>query len=328
MGSVIKSTGSQLPSHSISNDDLSKKIDTSDEWIQQRTGIVSRYIVGDNESASSLATSAVEKAINRLESEGVNFEKNSIDLIVVGTVTADLAFPSVANLIQRNLGFSKAVAFDVNAACSGFIYALDIADKFLRSGQYFRAIVVGVDLFSKILDWSDRKTCILFGDGAGAAIVEYVDDCKNDCKDDCKTGILSSHIFSDGNYAEMLRSEFGVCDCRKNSIIMNGGEVFKFAVHKMREAIEVALCANGMKVEDINWLIPHQANKRIIASLIDYTKIDPAKVVQTVHLHANTSAASIPLALDSCFEKIKRGDLVLMVSMGAGFTWGATLIRW
>lgn len=313
MNSVIIGIGSDVPNRVVTNDDLSKTLDTSDEWIRQRTGIAERHVATAKETTSLFATIAAENAI-----KNAKISSTDVDLIIVGTVTPDYTFPSVATLVQKNLGIHHGVAFDVSAACSGFVYALDIADSYIKLGKAKTALVIGAETFSKIVDWSDRSTCVLFGDGAGAVVLQAQETSK---------GIIGSSIFSDGAYAESLITTGGVSSSQSSGTVkMDGREVFKHAVEKMKTAIESVLKNTGVSLSDIDLLVPHQANIRIINMLREQLKMNPDQVVVSVGKHANTSAASIPLALDTVKNQLS-GKCVMLVSMGAGFTWGASLIR-
>lgn len=313
MNSVIVGSGLCLPEKVVTNFDLSKIMDTSDEWIRQRTGIEERHVVVDNETTSVLATRAAQNAI-----ENAGISPDDVDLIIVGTVTPDYTFPSVATLVQRNLGVKQGAAFDLSAACSGFVYALDIADSYIKLGKAKCAIIIGAETFSKVVDWSDRTTSILFGDGAGAVVLQAKESDR---------GVVGSRIFSDGQYAESLITTGGVSVNQIAGVVkMDGREVFRHAVEKMKSAIDVLLNDLNLTYSDIDILIPHQANLRIINMLKDQLKMSDDQVIVTVDKHANTSAATIPLALASSYERLI-GKNVLLVSMGAGFTWGASFIR-
>lgn len=313
--SKLVSTGSYLPKKILSNEDISKIVDTSDEWILSRTGIKQRHIADDNETTSDLAFEACKKAL-----EKANLKPEDIDGIIVATTTPDLVFPSTASILQRKLGSRVGFAFDVQAVCSGFIYALSVADSMIRVGRATRMLVVGAETFSRIVDWKDRNTCVLFGDGAGAVIIEKTLENPSEGNN---AGILDAQIFTDGHFTEELRTTTG----EHPHVVMNGSEVFKHAVTNLASVAEFILAKNNFTKEDVSWLVPHQANLRIISSTGKKLNLDPSRVVITVDKHANTSAASIPLALDSAIDKMKKGDLILSESMGAGFTWGATLIR-
>ena len=325
MGIISKLTGcgSYLPKNVVTNADLAKKVDTSDEWIFSRTGIKQRHYAAVGENTSDLALIAAERALLHA---GVN--GRDVDLIVVGTTTPDRTFPATAVRIQKNLGCDHGAAFDVQAVCSGFIYALSIVDSMLKAGQFKTALVIGADTLSRLLNWEDRTTCVLFGDGAGAVVVQAFEVDTNSFHDG---GILSTHIHSDGSMEDLLYCDGGPSTTQTTGYItMSGKEVFRHAVTNLASVVTEALAANNLKDIDIDWLVPHQANKRIIDSTVKKLNMPKEKVVLTVHDHANTSAASIPLALDRAVHdgRIKRGDLLLMEAMGGGLTWGAALARW
>jgi 3-oxoacyl-[acyl-carrier-protein] synthase III len=316
--SRLVGTGSYLPEKVLTNQDLERMMDTSDEWIVSRTGIRQRHIAAAEQNASDLALAASRRA---LEAAGV--APQDLGLIIVATTTPDMVFPSTACLLQAKLGARGAPAFDVQAVCSGFIYGLAIADQFIRSGQCKSALVVGTEVYSRILDWNDRATCVLFGDGAGAAVL----------KADSTPGILSSHLHADGNYAEKLSVPGTVLGGKVSGrplLRMEGNVVFKFAVRVLGEVAEETIAANHLDKSQIDWLIPHQANIRIIQATAKKLGLSMEKVVTTVERHANTSAASIPLALDEAVRdgRIVSGQRVLLAGVGGGFTWGAVLIRW
>ncbi|MDO8436710.1 MAG: beta-ketoacyl-ACP synthase III [Nitrosomonadaceae bacterium] len=316
--SRIVGTGGYLPEKVLTNHDLERMVDTSDEWIRSRTGITQRHIAADHEMASDLALHASRKA---MEAAGIKAEE--IDLIIVATTTPDMIFPSTACILQDKLGARDCPAFDVQAVCSGFIYALATADMFIRAGRCRNALVVGAEVYSRILDWSDRSTCVLFGDGAGAVVLSQSD----------QPGILSSHLHADGKHSKVLAVPGSICDGKvqgKPFLIMEGNTVFKFAVKILEEVVREALTENNLQASDIDWLIPHQANIRIIQSTAKKLGIPMEKVVVTVDKHGNTSAASIPLALDTAIRdgRIKSGQYVLLEGVGGGFTWGAVLLRW
>jgi 3-oxoacyl-[acyl-carrier-protein] synthase III len=314
----IVGTGSYLPAKIVTNRDLEKTVDTSDEWIYSRTGIRQRHVAADDERSSDLALHASRKAI-----EAAGITPQDIGLVIVATTTPDMIFPSTACILQDKLGIKNCPAFDVQAVCSGFIYALATADMFLRSGQYQYALVVGAEIYSRILDWQDRGTCVLFGDGAGAAVLKASDT----------PGILSTHLHADGSYRNILSVPGSVCGGQVEGrpfLQMEGNAVFKFAVKVLDELVIEALAKNDLQKSDIDWLIPHQANIRIIQSTARKLGIGMEKVVITVDRHGNTSAASIPLALDEAVRdgRIRAGQCVLLEGVGGGFTWGAVLIRW
>jgi 3-oxoacyl-[acyl-carrier-protein] synthase III len=315
--SRIAGTGSYLPAKVLSNKDLEGSVETSDEWIFSRTGIRQRHIAADNECASDLALNASRRA---LEAAGVTAD--AIDLIIVATTTPDMVFPSTACILQAKLGAKNCPAFDVQAVCSGFVYALTAADHFMRSGQYRNVLVVGAEVYSRILDWEDRTTCVLFGDGAGAVVLQRSD----------APGILSTHLHADGSHAHILSVPGSVNGGKVSGrplLQMEGNAVFKFAVRVLGEVAEEALAANHLAKSDIDWLIPHQANIRIIQATAKKLGLPMDKVVTTVDRHANTSAASIPLALDLAVRdgRIRAGHMVLLEGVGGGFTWGAVLVK-
>jgi 3-oxoacyl-[acyl-carrier-protein] synthase-3 len=316
--SRIAGTGSYLPAKVLSNRDLEATVDTTDEWIHSRTGIRQRHIAADNEQTSDLALEASRKAL-----EAACVAAADLDLIIVATTTPDMVFPSTACLLQSKLGAKNCPAFDVQAVCSGFIYGLSTADQFMRSGQYRNALVVGAEIYSRILDWKDRSTCVLFGDGAGAVVLQR----------SAAPGILSSHLHADGAHAGMLSVPGTVCGGKVSGrplLQMDGQGVFKFAVKVLDDVVGEALAANHLQKTDIDWLIPHQANVRIIQATAKKLGLSMEKVVVTVDRHANTSAASIPLALDEAVRdgRIRAGQHVLLEGVGGGFTWGAVLVKW
>jgi 3-oxoacyl-[acyl-carrier-protein] synthase III len=320
--SIVRGTGSALPDKIVTNDDLAEKLETSDEWITQRTGIRQRHISsGFEETTSVLATLAAKAAL-----EHAGLTADDIDLIVLATATPDYTFPSTATQVQHNLGITKGCAFDLQAVCSGFVYALAVADKMLITGMHKRALVIGAETFSRILDWEDRTTCVLFGDGAGAVVLETMEG-KGTNQD---RGILTTHLRSDGKHREKLYVDGGPSSTKTTGHLrMQGKEVFKHAVGMITDVIEAAYAATGYNSDDIDWFVPHQANKRIIDASAEKLKIAPEKVVITVDKHGNTSAASIPLALDTAVKdgRIKQGQIVLLEAMGGGFTWGSALLR-
>jgi 3-oxoacyl-[acyl-carrier-protein] synthase III len=319
MNSKIISTGSYLPKKILTNDDLSKMVETSDEWITERTGIKKRHIAADNELTSDLAYNASMHAIT---DGGIN--KDEIDLIIVATTTADRTFPSTATILQKKLGINEqCFAFDVQAVCSGFIYALTIADKFIKTGQAKKALVVGAETISRIIDWKDRNTCVLFGDGAGVVILENAVDEKH--------GILSASLHSDGQYGDLLQTTGGVSlNQQAGFVIMEGKEIFKLAVNKMTDCVLESLNKVGLKPKDINLIIPHQANLRILNMVAQKLGLNEEQMILTIKNQANTSAASIPLAIDYAVRnnKIKEGDLVVLEALGGGLTWGSIVIKW
>ena len=320
--SVVLGCGSYLPRRILTNAELARRIDTSDEWIVQRTGIRQRHIAAEGEFTSHLAIKAARAA---LEDAGV--EAETIDLIVLATSTPDNTFPATAVAVQCGLGINHGAAFDLQAVCSGFVFALATADNFLRSGSYKRALVIGAETFSRILDWNDRGTCVLFGDGAGAIVLQAQEQPGNSSD----RGILTSHLRSDGRHKSKLYVDGGPSSTQTvGHLRMEGREVFKHAVGMITDVIVDAFNATGLTAEDINWFVPHQANKRIIDASAHKLHIAPQKVVLTVDQHGNTSAASIPLALTVAVRdgRVKRGDIVLLEAMGGGFTWGSSLLRW
>jgi 3-oxoacyl-[acyl-carrier-protein] synthase-3 len=320
--SIVLGCGSYLPEQVLTNADLAARIDTSDEWIVQRTGIRERHIAAKGEFTSDLGTKA---ALAALANAGVDAQ--SIDLIVLGTSTPDNTFPATAVQIQHNLGINHGVAFDLQAVCSGFVFALATADSFLRSGSHKRALVIGAETFSRILDWTDRGTCVLFGDGAGAVVLEAQQQPGNTSD----RGILTTHLRSDGRHKAKLYVDGGPSSTQTvGHLRMEGKEVFKHAVGMITDVIDDAFKATGLTADDVDWLVPHQANKRIIDASAHKLHIAPPKVVLTVDRHGNTSAASIPLALCVAVSdgRVKRGDLILFEAMGGGFTWGSALVRW
>jgi len=320
--SIVSGTGSYLPENILTNKQLEEKVDTTDEWIIERTGIERRHIAADEQLTSDLAVNA---ARNALESSGLT--PDDIDLIIVATSTADQTFPSTATTVQRKLGITRGAAFDIQAVCSGFIYALTTADNFIKAGQAKHILVIGAEIFSRILDWEDRATCVLFGDGSGAVVLS-ADEGQGDNNDQ---GILASRLHSDGRYNDMLYVDGGVASTGTvGHLRMKGREVFRHAVVNLASVVGEVLEDTNMTSADIDWIVPHQANKRILDGTARKLKVDPKKVVVTVHKHANTSAASIPLALDEAVRdgRITRGDILILEAMGGGFTWGACLLRW
>ncbi len=320
--SVVLGCGCYLPSRVLTNEELAKKVDTSDDWIVQRTGIHERRIAAPNEMTSDLALRAAQAALAHAK-----VEASSIDLIVVATSTPDNTFPASAVSVQAGLGITQGAAFDLQAVCSGFVFGLSTVDSFLRTGKFKRALLIGAETFSRILDWTDRTTCVLFGDGAGAIVLEAQEQ-PGKVED---RGVLTTHLRSDGRHKMKLYVDGGPSSTQTvGHLRMEGREVFKHAVAMITDVIEDAFKATGYSAKDIDWFVPHQANRRIIDGSAHKLGIDPAKVVITVDRHGNTSAASIPLALCDAItdRRIKRGDLVLLEAMGGGFTWGAALVRW
>ena len=320
--SIVAGLGAYLPEKILTNAELARKIETSDEWIIQRTGIRQRHIAADGELTSDLALVAAEQALNSAKISG-----SDIDLIVLATATPDETFPATATRVQQAIGMHQGAAFDVQAVCSGFIYSLNVADNFIRLGQAETALVIGAETFSRILDWTDRSTCVLFGDGAGAVVLraQNSDGTKHD------RGILSNHIHSDGRHHDLLYVDGGPSSTKTvGHLRMVGREVFRHAVVNLSLVVKEALAANELCPEDVDWIVPHQANQRILASTTDKLGIPMEKVVLTVDRHANTSAASIPLALTEAAKdcRIQPGQLILLEAMGGGFTWGATVLRW
>ena len=316
----IIGTGGYLPSNVVTNHDLEKLVDTSDQWIRERTGIEQRHIAVEGETTVALAEQASRNAI-----EAAGIDASEIDLIIFATSTPDKIFPSSACILQARLDIHGCPAFDIQAVCTGFIYALSVAEKFIQTGSARTALVVGAEVFSRILNWEDRDTCVLFGDGAGAVILQS----------DEETGILSSHIHADGKYENLLWVPHGVGDgfdqvkAGKAYVEMRGNEVFKMAVNTLGRIVDETLAASDMKKSDIDWLVPHQANIRIITATARKLKMSMEQVVVTVNKHGNTSAASVPLALDVAVRdgRIKRGELLLLEAFGGGFTWGSVLVR-
>ena len=317
LNAKIIATGSYLPKKIVTNYDLEKTIDTTNEWIVERTGILKRHIV-ENELTSDISVKAAINALNNSDIDVLD-----IDMIIVATTTPDLTFPSTATIIQSKIGAKNAFAFDIQAVCSGFVYALSVANNFIKTGQASNILVIGADTLSKIVDWQDRNTCVLFGDGAGAVILSATDN-KNE-------GILSSHLASDGDLVNILKTTGGVSLTKNTGYIeMSGKEVFKHAVEKMSDCVIKSLASAKLSIENIDLLIPHQANIRILNSVAKKLKLPLEKVIVTVQDHANTSAASIPLALDFALQnnKIKKNDIIVMEALGGGLTWGSVVVRW
>ena len=317
----ITGTGSYLPENVMTNKDLEKIVDTTDQWIRERTGIEQRHIVVEGQTTVDLAEEASRRAI-----EAAGIDATDIDLIIFATSTPDKIFPSSACILQARLGIHGCPAFDIQAVCSGFVYAVTVAEKFIKSGSSKKALVIGAEVFSKILNWNDRTTCVLFGDGAGAVILEASEE----------TGILSTHIHADGQYEDLLRVPYGIADGYDKVkaglafVEMKGNEVFKVAVNTLGRIVDETLAANKMMKSDIDWLVPHQANIRIIAATAKKLKMSMDQVVVTVNKHGNTSAASVPLALDVAVRdgRIKKNELLLLEAFGGGFTWGSVLVRY
>ena len=320
--SVIRGIGSYLPANKVSNADLEKMVDTSDDWIVQRTGIRNRHIAAEGETTSQLATHAANEALAH-----AGLTAQDIDLVVVATSSPDYTFPSTATQVHAAIGMHHGAAFDVQAVCSGFVYAVTIADKFLTSGSHKRALVIGAETFSRLLDWNDRTTCVLFGDGAGAVVLEAQEG-TGSVKD---RGVLTTHLRSDGRHREKLYVDGGPSSTKTvGHLRMQGKDVFRHAVSMVTDVMVDACAATGTTAEDLDWFVPHQANRRIIDASAEKLGIAPAKIVVTVDQHGNTSAASIPLALATAVKdgRIKPGQLVMIEAMGGGFTWGSALIRW
>jgi 3-oxoacyl-[acyl-carrier-protein] synthase-3 len=318
--SVIKGVGSALPQKVVTNADLAKSVDTTDEWIEQRTGIKERHIAAPNEMTSTFALAAAREA---LAHAGIKVE--DIDGIILATTTPDEIFPSTATKVQAALGMTRGFAFDIQAVCSGFIYGLSVADNMIKGGLAKTLLVIGAETMSRILDWKDRGTCILFGDGAGAAVLQ-AEKGEGTNKD---RGILSSHLYSDGRHHDLLYVNGGPSSTQSSGVVkMQGREVFRHAVDSMAEMVEVALKHNGLDVKALDWLVPHQANLRILQATGDKLNVPSEKIIVTVDQHANTSAASIPLALATAKNRFKKGDLLLLEALGGGFTWGAVVLRW
>ena len=316
---LMISVGSYLPQRIVTNDELAMSVDTSDEWIRQRTGIAQRHIVAEGEKTSDLARNAAEEALSRVGLSGAD-----IDLIIVATSTPDDTFPSTATKIQHQLGAHNAIAFDVQAVCAGFVYALDVADAMLTAGRGQRALVIGAESFSKILDWQDRSTCVLFGDGAGAVLLER-------CETETDYGILATKLHADGAHRNILYVDGGPSsNGNVGHVRMEGNKVFRHAVEKLSSVMDEVLDAAAMRVEEVDWLVPHQANIRIIEGMQKKMGLGEDRVVKTVHEHANTSAASIPLALSAAVNdgRIHDGQVLAFEAIGGGLVWGAALVRY
>ncbi len=320
--SVVAGVGACLPSTVVTNEDLARRLDTSDAWIHERTGIRERRIAADGELTSDLAVKAAREALRMAQ-----IGPSSVDMIVLATATPDETFPATATTVQARLGMTRGFAFDVQAVCSGFVYALAVADNFIKAGQVRTCLVIGAETFSRILDWNDRTTAVLFGDGAGAVVLTA---CSGDGTR-ADRGILSTHLYSDGRQHDLLYVDGGPSKTQTTGLLrMEGREVFRHAVVNLTEAIDAALSANGVSADQIDWFVPHQANQRILDATARKAGVHPSRVVSTVAHHANTSAASVPLALATAVGdgRIKPGHLVLLEAMGGGFTWGSALIRW
>ena len=320
--SVVAGAGAYLPARTVTNQELATLLDTSDEWIRERTGIHERRIAADGEYTSDMAIAAAQEALR-----SANLNAISIDLIVLATATPDETFPATATTVQARLGMTRGAAFDVQAVCSGFVYALAVADNFIKVGQAKNCLVIGAETFSRILDWSDRTTSVLFGDGAGALVLSAGEGEGTPAD----RGVLTTHLFSDGRHHDLLYVDGGPSKTKTTGVLrMEGKEVFRQAVTKMSEAIDASLSACGLTAQDIDWFVPHQANQRILDATARKVGVHPSRVVSTVAHHANTSAASVPLALVTAIKdgRIKPGHLVLIEAMGGGFTWGSALIRW
>jgi 3-oxoacyl-[acyl-carrier-protein] synthase-3 len=318
--SVVRGVGGHLPSKVLTNDDLAKMVDTTDDWIAARTGIRKRHIAADGETTSDLGAIAARKAL-----DAAGLTPDDIDLIVVATATPDYTFPSTATIIQQKLGITRGAGFDLQAVCSGFVFAIATADNFLVRGQFERALVIGAETFSRILDWSDRSTCVLFGDGAGAVVLERQP--KSQAGD---RGVKGIHLRTDGRFRDLLYVDGGPSTTQTvGHLRMVGNQVFKHAVGKISESVRAAVDQAGLQISDIDWFVPHQANQRILSAVAERLGLDEYKVVSTVAEHGNTSAASVPLALAAATEdgRVKPGDLVLIEAIGGGLAWGSALIR-
>jgi 3-oxoacyl-[acyl-carrier-protein] synthase-3 len=319
---VVAGIGACTPEKLVTNADLEAKVETTDEWIVQRTGIRQRYVAGEGETTSTLATKAAERAL-----QDAGMTAADVDLIVLATATPDYTFPATATQVQAALGITRGAAFDLQAVCSGFVYAVAVAEKFIVTGSSKCALVIGAETFSRILDWKDRTTCVLFGDGAGAIVLK-AEEGQGTTAD---RGVLTTHIRSDGRHREKLYVDGGPSQTGTvGHLRMNGREVFRHAVAMVTDVMNDAFAATNMTADDLDWFVPHQANERIIDASAEKLGIAPAKIVKTVAFHGNTSAASIPLALATAVAdgRIKRGDAVMIEAMGGGFTWGAAIIRW
>jgi 3-oxoacyl-[acyl-carrier-protein] synthase-3 len=321
--SILAGCGGYLPERVVTNDELSRTVDTSDEWIRERTGIRQRHFAGKHETAAFMGTAAARAAL-----ADAGAAASDVDAIILATSTPDQAFPATALRVQAQLGVTRGFGFDLSAACAGFVYGLSVADGMICSGQARGILVVGSEVYSRILNWHDRGTCVLFGDGAGAVFLRARDD--KDERDDNRRGVLSTHIHAQGTLGDILYVDGAVGQRDKpGHLVMNGREVFRHAVTRLAEAVEEALAANGLTHADVDWLVPHQANRRIIDAMGRKLKLPPERVVVTVDRHANTSAASVPLALAEARAdgRIRAGDLVLLEALGGGLTWGSALVR-
>jgi 3-oxoacyl-[acyl-carrier-protein] synthase-3 len=317
--SIIAGVGAYLPDRVVSNDELAAKVDTTDAWIRERTGICQRHVAADGQFTSDLAIAAARRALDAARMEAV-------DVIVVATATPDNTFPATATRVQAALGFTKGFAFDIQAVCSGFLYAFSVADNLIKAGQVRSALVIGAETFSRILDWRDRGTCVLFGDGAGAVVLKAGEGQGRGTD----RGVLSTHLHSDGRFYDLLKVDGGPSTTQTvGHLRMEGREVFRHAVSKLSAVVEEALVANGLEASAVTWVVPHQANSRILDGVAHKLGLPKERIVITVDRHANTSAASVPLALAEAVAdgRVKEGDLVLLEAMGGGFTWGAALVR-
>ncbi len=318
--SVVRGVGGYLPERVLTNEDLARMVDTSDDWITERTGIKKRHIAADDQATSDLAAAAARAAL-----EDAGLTAADIDLIVVATATPDFTFPATATVVQQKLGITQGAAFDIQAVCTGFVYALATADNFLARGQFKRALVIGAETFSRILDWSDRSTCVLFGDGAGAVVLE-----RQEKSQAGERGVHAVHLRSDGRYRDLLFVDGGPSTTRTvGHLKMIGNQVFKHAVSKISESVRAVASQAGYALSDIDWFIPHQANQRILNAVAEKLGLENDKVVSTVAHHGNTSAASVPLALAAAKKdgRVKEGDVILIEAIGGGLTWGAALVR-
>ncbi len=320
MRSVIKGIGSYLPEHVLTNEELSKKVETSDAWIRERTGIGQRHVAAEGEFTSDLGIAAAKAALL-----DAGMDAQDIDLIVVATTTPDYTFPSTATIIQEGLGIHHGAAFDIQAVCSGFIYGMTVVDSLLKTGTAKNALLIGAETFSRILDWEDRTTCVLFGDGAGAMVMSASED-------EAETaGVMNTFVRSDGAHCKLLYVDGGPSRTQTvGHVRMVGNQVFKYAVKDISAAMTACAEGAGVSIDDVNWFVPHQANQRILNGVAKRLKLRPEQVISTVEFHANTSAASVPLAMDTAVKdgRIKRGDLVMLEAFGGGFTWGAALFRY